>query len=95
MTCSANTFKSSFINQVIKRETKIYLIKGTQNDFDVFKQKGYRDLSGGELFGDYFYVLCDSKWLLNKSVGDNFLSNRKIAASNAISYEELLNITQV
>lgn len=95
MTCSANTFKSSFINQVIKKETKIYLIKGTQNDFDAFKQKGYRDLCGGKISGDYFYVLCDNKWLLSKSVGDDFLSNRKIATSNAISYGKLLNTTQV
>lgn len=91
MTCSPKTFRSSFINQIVKRETRIYLLKGNQHDFDCIKKQGYKDLSGGKLYTEYFYVLCDSKWILSKEVGDDFLSKQRIDISKAISYDTFIS----
>lgn len=73
MSTSASVIKYSFILRMLNKETKIYLIKGDQNDYEFVINQGYENLSGGNLYNQnyyyyYYYVLYDKKWLLTKSL---------------------------
>lgn len=92
MSCSANVFRSSFIHQVVDKETKFYLIKGNQNDFDYLKMFGFHDFHGGRLYGEYFYVLLDTKWIINKTSEEDFLKDNIIDVSKSIDLNEFTKI---
>lgn len=86
---SANVFKYSFIHGVLSKETRVVLVKGSKENTNYLSKLGYRDISAGNLYSNYFYVLLDTRWWLNKSAGDDFLSSNRISEDKAISFEEL------